>query len=486
VKVTTMMMLVLLLVLVLTPPLQVPVGGPGKVPPSKVVHFRGLRNLDATLDWAFKHGLADATELVVTGGSAGGLSTFLHVDRIAARMRASAPMCKLISAAPVVGYFLDHSTFAAGTNKAAYPPGTNYSTNMKTVFTNQNITAALMPACLAAFPASPHLCFMSPHMNKFVKVMMPPDNECLLLMLMLLVAQLVLTLSLFNALLVHLTDALLLVQLQIRRVADGQRSAGALQGGRGEAQALQRGGAGRDRAVRRRLHQGSAAGGGERAEERRIYHLVHLPRLLLEHAHHRRHGRRHHVVGILRAVAGGPQIGGGGGGEVDSRRRARAERRRRAEGPEVHAVPIIDTLYEDLHAWSTPSPCTALDPRRLALLPRLHLLPVRLRLLLWLLQRRRLSAGVLTVHSKSRMSWKLYSSVDGSVLDSFEINRGQCAAQGQGRSGQGAGRGRAAGAGRAGGQAGQAGGGSSSGGAAGRGGSRGRRPVAALTRSSRD
>ena len=90
------------------------------------------------------------------------------------------------------------------------------------------------------------------------------------------------------------------------------------------------------------------------------------------------------------------------------------------------------------------------------------------------------------MHSKSRMSWKLYSSVDGSVLDSFEINRGQCAAQGQGRSGQGAGRGRAAGAGRAGGQAGQAGGGSSSGGAAGRGGSRGRRPVAALTRSSRD
>ena len=94
--------------------------------PGKYVHYKGLRNLDATIDYAFAHlGLEKATEMVVTGqrkpqrpaahpppvqrrrhahrstaptalhlsagGSAGGLSTFLHVDRIAARMQKGAP-----------------------------------------------------------------------------------------------------------------------------------------------------------------------------------------------------------------------------------------------------------------------------------------------------------------------------------------------------------------------------------------------------------
>ena len=49
--------------------------------------FRGIKNLDATVEWALRHGLANATELVVTGVSAGGLSSFLHVDRIAERVR---------------------------------------------------------------------------------------------------------------------------------------------------------------------------------------------------------------------------------------------------------------------------------------------------------------------------------------------------------------------------------------------------------------
>ena len=46
---------------------------------------------DATLAWALLHGLANATELVVTGVSAGGLSSFLHVDRIAERVRRESP-----------------------------------------------------------------------------------------------------------------------------------------------------------------------------------------------------------------------------------------------------------------------------------------------------------------------------------------------------------------------------------------------------------
>ena len=68
--------------------------------------FLGIKNLDKTLDHAFQHfGLKNATEVIVTGGSAGGLSTFLHVDRISNRFDNNVK----IRAAPIVGFFLDHS-----------------------------------------------------------------------------------------------------------------------------------------------------------------------------------------------------------------------------------------------------------------------------------------------------------------------------------------------------------------------------------------
>lgn len=51
--------------------------------------------------------LAGATELIVTGGSAGGLSTFLHMDYVHKRM----PSSTRVTGAPVVGYFLDHPTY---------------------------------------------------------------------------------------------------------------------------------------------------------------------------------------------------------------------------------------------------------------------------------------------------------------------------------------------------------------------------------------
>jgi hypothetical protein len=45
--------------------------------------FRGRRILDAVLDYLKEsHGLASATEVLLSGGSAGGLSTFLHADYV--------------------------------------------------------------------------------------------------------------------------------------------------------------------------------------------------------------------------------------------------------------------------------------------------------------------------------------------------------------------------------------------------------------------
>merc|ERR1719329_775971 len=103
---------------------------------SQKLYFRGIKNFDATMDFAFQNGLDKATEFVLTGGSAGGLSTFL-----------------------------DHDNFKHDDN--------NYTAWMKYIHHMQNLTSGadggLLPACESAYPEDKHFCFMSPHMQQFVQ-----------------------------------------------------------------------------------------------------------------------------------------------------------------------------------------------------------------------------------------------------------------------------------------------------------------------------
>lgn len=64
------------------------------------LHYRGRANLDAVLDRLLlprrspHMSLADATEVLISGGSAGGLAVYLHADHIAARLPSSASVSK--------------------------------------------------------------------------------------------------------------------------------------------------------------------------------------------------------------------------------------------------------------------------------------------------------------------------------------------------------------------------------------------------------
>jgi len=140
--------------------------------------FRGIKNLDATLDWAVAHGLDKATEFVLTGGSAGGLSTFLHADRVAARVKQESPNMKKIRAAPVVGYFLDHANFkhTAGTPNTPSWATSNYTDWMKYIYHMQNLSfgpdGGLTEKCheeQVSAGRDPALCFMSPHMQDTIE-----------------------------------------------------------------------------------------------------------------------------------------------------------------------------------------------------------------------------------------------------------------------------------------------------------------------------
>jgi hypothetical protein len=132
---------------------------------SEMLWFRGIQNLEATIAWALSHGLANATELVVTGVSAGGLSSFLHMDLISAMVKRQNPLVQ-VRGAPVVGYFLDHPNFANDT-------ATSYTTEMAYLFRMQNLTfgsgGGLTSECQAAYPEHPAYCVMSPHMLQFIK-----------------------------------------------------------------------------------------------------------------------------------------------------------------------------------------------------------------------------------------------------------------------------------------------------------------------------
>ena len=112
---------------------------------NQTIYFRGRRVLGALLDTLVKsHGLGAATDVLLSGGSAGGLSTYLHADRVHDYMKAHAPKLTRFKAAPVSGFFLLHAN-AAG--KPVYP------NEMQYVYGMQNASAGVHPSCVASLPA---------------------------------------------------------------------------------------------------------------------------------------------------------------------------------------------------------------------------------------------------------------------------------------------------------------------------------------------
>lgn len=74
---------------------------------SSQMWFRGKHILKAMQDDLFKNrGLAASTDVVISGCSAGGLATYLHVDNWADRLAAAAPTAK-VRGMPDSGFFLD-------------------------------------------------------------------------------------------------------------------------------------------------------------------------------------------------------------------------------------------------------------------------------------------------------------------------------------------------------------------------------------------
>lgn len=130
--------------------------------------FRGRANLAATLEQLSDptHGLGSASELILSGGSAGGLAVYYHLDYVAAFVRHAAPSCR-VTGFPDAGYFAD---LQDTTGKLAYR---GFFQTADSTAWNTTVSGGSNAACLAANAgASSWKCLMAEYLTDYIETPM--------------------------------------------------------------------------------------------------------------------------------------------------------------------------------------------------------------------------------------------------------------------------------------------------------------------------
>lgn len=98
-------------------------------------------------------GLAQATDIILTGGSAGGLTAYLQADHVAARLTAAGvPKISRFAALGDAGFFLDHLAWdGRDVSRSEF----SYAFNM------WNSTTGVNDACIAANSVEPWKCIFA-------------------------------------------------------------------------------------------------------------------------------------------------------------------------------------------------------------------------------------------------------------------------------------------------------------------------------------
>ena len=120
------------------------------------LHFRGHYILEAVLtDLVAKQGMGSVTELVLSGCSAGGLSTFLHSDFVEEYVQTLVSHDFKYGAVPVSGFFL--------MNRQNVHDEFVMASQMQTIFSLSNATVGVHQGCVSAAAAGEEwLCNTAP------------------------------------------------------------------------------------------------------------------------------------------------------------------------------------------------------------------------------------------------------------------------------------------------------------------------------------
>jgi len=113
------------------------------------LYFRGFHNLMAyKRDLDIRHGFRKATDVVISGCSAGGLATYLHLDWWKQNL---ITLTKVIGL-PDSGFFLDYDT-----------PDCEYGQKMRWVFNQMNSTDGVNQKCISFNKKQPEKCIFAEH-----------------------------------------------------------------------------------------------------------------------------------------------------------------------------------------------------------------------------------------------------------------------------------------------------------------------------------
>eukprot|EP01087_Luapelamoeba_hula_P011291 TRINITY_DN3051_c0_g1_i1.p1 TRINITY_DN3051_c0_g1~~TRINITY_DN3051_c0_g1_i1.p1 ORF type:complete len:391 (+),score=62.63 TRINITY_DN3051_c0_g1_i1:29-1174(+) len=119
------------------------------------LHFRGTAIRTAMRDHLLARGLSKATDVVVSGCSAGGLATFLHADW----WRAAVPSAHVVGL-PDSGFFIDYES-----------PQKRYESQMTWVYSAMNVAEGIDADCVKFYKGSafPWKCMFAQYVAPFIK-----------------------------------------------------------------------------------------------------------------------------------------------------------------------------------------------------------------------------------------------------------------------------------------------------------------------------
>lgn len=118
----------------------------------KLIYNRGRPNLQTQIEYQMETaGLGDAEEVILSGGSAGGTSTFLGLDYVRTLLP---PSVKLVGA-PDAGFFEDAPVFS---NSSLYTFRDEFIAADQAVW-NSTVAGNLNTHCLAAYATEKWRCF---------------------------------------------------------------------------------------------------------------------------------------------------------------------------------------------------------------------------------------------------------------------------------------------------------------------------------------
>jgi len=135
------------------------------------LHWRGKRIREAIAQDLFENrGLKQATDLVVSGCSAGGLATFLHTDQWCDALKAFNPSAKCVGL-PDSGFFLDYQdpqVTCQPRRSLANTNNGNYHCGLKWTFTIQNATSGINKDCVANHAGEEWKCMFAEHSSEHI------------------------------------------------------------------------------------------------------------------------------------------------------------------------------------------------------------------------------------------------------------------------------------------------------------------------------